>query len=1084
MKTKKLVKTVLGGALLASLVGVAVSTMEAQPRIARAEGYDVQTLYEEGVKLDTEMEEEGSVLFKNSNNTLPLADGTGIDIYGYVGYNVIQGGGGSGKGKWDSKNIFEKEAFELAGFDVNDDLWKWYSDGADLKQESWVSESTGELVDGSTYNLPEIPVSLYKDAAKYAKADKNVAVVTFGRQGHEGAELPMHMNEYYIDTELERKGSYDRTYLDPTETELELLKYLKEDLGYKQIVVLINSSNVMTIGEYEQYADAVLWIGGPGEAGLVGVGNVLRGKDNSGRQISPSGRTSDTWMTDFYSMPAFYNNGGGSKYSNIGGRNSNYNQYEENIFVGYKWYETAYADGIKVTGTPKYNADGSIKEAAKEYDFKNQYDDLVAMPFGGGLSYTTFDWAVTSSDVKLEQGGTNTVTVKVTNTGNYAGKDVVQLYIHAPYNKGGIDKAEVSLCAFGKTGRLKPGESGELKLTFNTDDVASYDYKGYKATVDGTDYCGNDKWGGFVLEQGDYEIRVQSDSHTQKTDPIKVNVAKDIIYTESKDGKRVSDKVAAYNKLNDVNAGDQTGMIYMSRDSIASDWDKICNKGLNGFTAGGREDEVFASGREMGSEVKTGTSVGDAVAQGAQQHCTVVFDAPYQDGTKKYTMNYGYQASSESVGNIGKNYWGKDNNDQTYKDAVANVGKSTTSYTSDTRFVRGDKISATDAVTTDTDPKTSYGWDEVPASDERWDNWVDQGSFSDYAKLQGQDYLGSFSSMGLKGGSASDGPGEAGTGGKENNTWWCSEVVMASTWNTELIERVGKAYGKQCVRTNITSCFGPAMDTHRSPFGGRNFEYLSEDGYLAGQMCVAETAGIQSEGVGTFNKHFMLNDLDGGRSGQIDFCSEQALREIYIRAWEYSMKNEDAPMSGMMASLNRIGASWAHRGLYIGIVREEYGWMGLAISDGMDGVEYSGETKAAFSGIACLLWQHTVTDDSDSEKNDGYIFTNCDVTQIADYYGAYMLRFIAKTRLWYDTHILCDGTIFDGSDWTYLDSTNYEEMDTSNLTANDNNTTPDEDTSSGGCGGSVATVSTAAGSLAFLALAILLADKRRKSLNK
>lgn len=350
----------------------------------------------------------------------------------------------------------------------------------------------------------------------------------------------------------------------------------------------------------------------------------------------------------------------------------------------------------------------------------------------------------------------------------------------------------------------------------------------------------------------------------------------------------------------------------------------------------------------------------------------------------------------------------------------------------------------------------------------------------DYVSLQGQNWSGAFSRLGLSSISASDGPGEAGTGGKEGNTWWCSEVVMASTWNLELIERVGKAYGKQCVRTGITSCYGPAMNTHRSPFGGRNFEYYSEDGYLAGMMCVAETSGIQSEGVGTFNKHFMLNDLDGGRSGQIDFCNEQALREIYLRAWEYSMKSDIAPMSGMMASLNRIGITWANRGVYIGIIREEFDWHGLTISDGMDGVNYSGEVKATFSGIACLLWSNTVGSTSDAERNDGSIFVNENVSadSINDYYGVYMLREIMKMRLWYDTHIISKGVIFDGSDYEALDSVNYEMMDVSNLTKNENGgtVTPGDDEKSF----NPAPIIISVVAVAIVAVVLVVAMKSRK----
>ena len=1051
---------------------------------ASAEEYDTNTLYEEGVELSTELEEEGAVLFQNENSSLPLEEDITVDLYGYLSYNIIHGGGGSGKGKWDSNCLQEKEAFELGGLDVNDELWDWHgsASGANLTQESWVADNGGELVNGNTYNLPEVTADMYRT---YTGEKNDVAIVTFGRQGHEGAELPMHMDENYIDCNLSILGDYTRTYLEPTSVELELLEYL--DSQYEKVILLLNTSNVMLIDEYLEYTDACLWIGGPGEAGLIGVAHVLRGKDGTGLEISPSGRTADTWMSDFYSYVVFYNNGGGTRYGNQTSGSYAYNQYEESIFVGYKWYETAYAEQLVLTGTPVYADDeGTIAEEAKTYDFYNDYDEIVTMPFGGGLSYTSFDWEVVSYDVPLEAHGTNSITVRVTNTGNYAGKDVVQIYMNAPYYEGGIDKAEVSLVGFAKTDRLRPGESGTVTITFETDDLASYDYLGYKASERGEDHRGNDKWGGFVLEEGDYEFRIQSDSHTQKTEPVAVTLEQDYIYAEDGTlenavGIRASDETEAYNKLNDVNATDGSGMIYMQRSTMAEDWDTICNKNNpNALTSAGcREDE-------LATQASLGSGQASAINLGQQQTTTVTYDVPYQDTTKEVTYNYSYQAATEFVGNT-NNYWGLSNNDQTYIDAVANVGQSTTNYSTSTRWVRDGAIDENDALVTDgnTNEEETYGWDEVPADDPRWDDWVDQGTWAEYAQLQGTQYLSAYESMGLSGGRASDGPGEAGTGGYDNNTWWCSEVVMASTWNPELVERVGEAYGKQCIASGITSCFGPAMDTHRSPFGGRNFEYYSEDGFLSGMMCLAETAGIQRQGVGTFNKHFMLNDLDGGRSGQIDYCNEQAIREIYIRAWEYAMKSEEAPMSGMMASLNRIGITWANSGLYIGIVREEYGWNGLIISDGMDGVAYSGEVKAAYSGIACLLWQNTVAMDSEAEQNDGYIFTNCvaETGSIADYFGAYQLREVAKSRLWYDTHILSsEEPIFSLADyWVSEISYNYEMMDVSDLTAVDYDAAGTEEETDSGCGSVVAGVAGIAIAIPVIAGIVIFARRRQKN---
>ncbi len=1047
VKQKNLVKALSVAGVAAILcLSFGISTYAATATASADDTYSQQDLYEEGYKLDVEMEEDGAVLFQNDNNALPLGTGVTADLFGYASYNVCHGGGGSGKGKWDSDCMQEKAAFETAGLDVNDDLWNWHgsSSGANIKQDSWVSDS-GTLPRGNTYTLPEKPPATNTTARSLMKPDTNVAIVTFARQGHEGAELPMDMSGNYISSDFSRMGSADRTYLDPTDTELELLDYLKNEVGYKKIIVLIDSSNVMTLGEYMEYSDACLWIGGPGESGLVGVAEVLMGQDMSGNQISPNGRTADTWMTDFYSNVVFYNNGGGCEFTNATtggnwGAAPNYNEYEEGIYVGYRWYETAYADGLVLEGAHK-DSDGKYIT----YDYANDYDDIVMMPFGGGLSYTTFDWEVVDSDITLTPHGTNSITVQVTNTGSYAAKDTVEIYMHAPYTEGGIDKADVVLVGFAKTGRLKPNEVGQVTITFETDDLASYDYRGYIADYgegvsSATDYNGNPKFGGFVLEAGDYEFRVQKDSHNQMTDPIEVTLDKTYVYNDATNsdssvetvGARNGDETVAYNKLNDVNAGDGN-MIYMQRSTMAEDWDTITNKDSSGNRY--REDQITkAMGEELAKGFNTETN----------NTTNVTLTAPYKDSdtAAQIKMTYYYQGATESVyassSNNRTNYWGKDDSD--YADAIANVGKSTTTYTANTRWAKTNgQITANDNVTTDTGSNT-YGWDEVPYDDARWDNWVDQGSWTDMINLQGKSWSSAFNSWGISAISASDGPGEAGTGTYDGNTWWCSEVVMACTWNPELVERVGAAYGRQCIRVGITSCYGPAMDTHRSPFGGRNFEYYSEDGFLAGTMCVAETAGIQSQGVGTFNKHFMLNDLDGGRSGQLDFCNEQAIREIYIRAWEFSMKSDIAPMSGMMASLNRIGITWANSGLYVGIVREEYGWHGMIISDGMDGVAYSGAVKAAFSGICCLLWSYTVNDAGQEAESDGWIFANGDTSTIASNYGAYMLRETAKSRLYYDTHILCSGTIFTTDYFEMISSYNYEKMDMSSVVGNDYDT--------------------------------------------
>ena len=454
-----------------------------------------------------EVESEGAILLKN-DGVLPMASAGKVNVFGSTVDDLSYGGTGSGSGDT-SANVDLYAAFEQAGFEVNPDLKSFYEQNAQSAQDMGVV--------GTDWNLYELPMSDYPaDLLDGAKSYSDTAVVVITRKGGEGFDLPLDMADY-------TGSEAGRSYLELTPNEEALLA--EAEGSYENVVVVLNSPNAMELGFLDNDAiDAALWIGTPGSTGMNAVADILAGK------VNPSGRTTDTFAYDVTSAPSYYTMGG-HDYTNtsyadqtlFGGTGDaesageyHFVNYNEGIYVGYRYYETAAADGFI------------------------DYASTVQYPFGYGLSYTTFDQTL---DSVAEADGTVTAQVTVTNTGSVAGKDVVQLYVHAPYTQGGIEKPEVQLAAFDKTKLLEPGESQQVTLTFDLEDQASYDYSGIKA-----------QGGAYVLEAGDYEVRLQSNSHDVIASQT-INVAADKIYNDANDGARTSDAVTATNQFDDMTEG-------------------------------------------------------------------------------------------------------------------------------------------------------------------------------------------------------------------------------------------------------------------------------------------------------------------------------------------------------------------------------------------------------------------------------------------------------------------------------------------------------------------------------------------------
>lgn len=971
---------------------------------------------EEGRDVDTEIESEGAVLLRNENNTLPLEKGSKVTILGAMSYNYICGGTGSAGGKYDEYTYTMKEAFdgsktEGSGvstekyLDVNEKAWNWLEEAvggsrnADSKYEGHTG--TGELstIAGSDYvenkdaygngdwggysRVCEFDESVYEDNKDSFMQDgyNDVAIVTFGRSGAEGASPVM-------DYDGDGVASTGTTYLQLSEDELGLLDFCNKN--YDKTIVLINSSTPIELGEIEQEeygVDACLWIGHPGEAGLVGVAQVLTG------DVNPSGHLVDTYAYDMSTMPSFYNNDD-NKYTNVENiktgfdqsNNFGYYQYEEGIYVGYRFYETADAEGY-------FDSDAFTTHEWKNGTAKG-YDEVVQYPFGYGLSYTTFDEEVTASNIDLTAHSSNSITVKVTNTGDVAGKQVVQLYQEAPYGTDetcgisgvGLQKSAKALIGFQKTGIIEPGESEEVTITFDTDDLASFDSYGH---------------GCYVLEKGDYKFHIGLNAHEDACDPVEASLSESIIYDEDNAGARSSDEEVAKVAMSDVDAGDGNMLDgYLSRSD---------------FTGG---METIMQHESSCKEEALSDALVDVLATPALGTTEYTYET-YENGQKvqKTTTKYVGGADYEAYA-TDENVDGKDQNDDSYlyddenTEHKIDYGKVYYVVVDD----NGDPVVDDDGNYQVTEDETSMRLDvnceflkDVDYSNEIWAYLLDETTLDEQINVQGN--LGwstpAVESVNKTREDVVDGPGESGNGNSSygTNTWFTSAVVNASTWNPYLLNKLGIAYAHQSIKNNLAGAYAPAMNTHRTPFGGRNFEYYSEDGFIGGKMGAAEVAGLQSEGIYVYIKHMAMNDNDTNRDGNITWFSEQAAREIMLKDYEicvketYVVDDDEAGTGhfeagqgtlGIMASLNRDGISMFHPGMYRTILRNEWGFNGLVVTDGVGPYPWVMTPGAGlFGGVEGQLGGSTITTYYDYEG---------DATSTN--YGKYLLRQTTKHMLY------------------------------------------------------------------------------------
>ena len=779
---------------------------------------------EEAAEVAEEIMEDGIVLLKNES-LLPLNETKKLNIFGWESINPAYGGAGSG-GINDLYDIVSlNQGLENAGFSINQELVDFYNNyGADNPEMSIQKQS---------WTLPEPPVDTYSDELiKSAKEYSDVAVVVLSRKAGEGHnDIPMDVKKAAYDNNSDEYDDFPEGehYLQLSQTERDMVDMVCSN--FDNVIVVYNGANQFELGFADEYPQikSVVWCPGTGNVGFNALGKVFSG------EVNPSGKTPDTFIYDMTTAP-WWNNAEKTEYTNLAdlaveGMNAGtaqvyapaFTNYVEGIYVGYKYYETA------------------AQEGAIDYDKTVQY------PFGYGLSYTEFEQKM--GELK-EKDGQISVDVEVTNTGDVAGKDVVEVYYKPSYTNSGIEKSSANLIEFAKTDLLQPGESQIVTATFSIEDMASYDENNAKA---------------YVLEKGDYVISINSDSHTvldQKT----YTADKDVVYKG--ENKRASDDTAATNVFEDAK-GDVT---YLSRADHFANYE---------------EATAAPASAELGE--------------------------PY---VSEYHLNSNFDKTTYL-------------NDE---DVMPTTGADNGLTLADMR--------------------------DADYDDPRWEKLLDQLTVDEMANMiamagyqtAAMDSVGKVATLDFDGPAAINnnftGVGSIG---------FPIEVVVASTWNKQLAQAWGECMGKISQEMGAEGWYAPGMNTHRTAFGARNYEYFSEDGVLAGNMGAKAVEGARKYGVYSYIKHFAL--YEGNAKMVSVWSNEQAIREIYLKPFEISVKQGGA--NAIMVSWSFLGDKWTGESsnLINTVLRDEWGFRGMALTDFFrnNGHGFMNADAALANGVDAML---------------------------------------------------------------------------------------------------------------------------------
>ena len=796
-------------------------------------------------KLDIieQVTDEGTVLLKNEKSALPLAAGARVTLFGRASYNSVYGGdsGNAQIGNLGNQNInwTFRRGLEEAGFAVNDEMWNFYAQ----RNIAYNADPSAEVAPAQ---LPMGSVSGYADAG----------IVVLSRVTGEGGDAP--------------DGYYELT-----QTELDLVNAAKE--ACSKVVVIINSPSPIAIHALKEDAGvgAILQIGGLGALGTKSVGKILAG------EVSPSGKLIDTYAANSRSSAA-YQSSGTVAYANadavsaaatsigIGAGGTKYTVFSEGIYVGYKYYETRYEDCVLGQG----NAASSAGVFASSGNWN--YDEEVDYPFGYGLSYTDFSQELTGLTVEND---VVTATVRVTNEGDVAGKEVVQLYVQSPYTEydkeNGVEKSAIQLVNFGKTGILQPGASAEVTLKMDLYNIASWDYNKAKT---------------WILDEGSYYFAVGESAHDALNNVL---AAKGADVAGDKDLARVweNDAFRTLGEYEFTDAGFTTENGLFHNNTETAYTNRLDEADLNNLVGAGTT--TYLSRSDWSGTWTEGLKAVTATEEMIDQ---IAFLSDYQKGEPVGdTYTYGADTAFNILMAKGKSYddevWEDILNQLMVEEMIAMVGKN---------FGAIDPVLGLNFPgTNDNDGVGSGPCVGYPSS-------LDTGS----TVIEGETKYSAIEPR-----------------------MYPSETVEAATFNQQLIYDLGEVMSEDCFYTGMTTLWGPGLNIHRHPYAGRNFEYFSEDSQMTYIMGAQITAGVQSNGVICGPKHFAFNDQETDRYGFAVYTNEQAGRENSLRGFEGAVAVAKA--KNVMTSLNRVGCRWMgiNTALQNDVLRSEWGFDGYTITD-------------------------------------------------------------------------------------------------------------------------------------------------------
>ena len=850
-------------------------------------GNDRDKYCEKAMDLNSRIADEGVVLLKNANGFLPMAKDSKVSLAGKSSVSLVRGGAGSGAGSV-SRGITEikmVDSLKNAGLQVNKTLSDFYDSSASGNGRTNGNTNWKGI---SEVTIGETPLSSYSETILASMDTYNdAAIFVISREGSEGCDVKT-CNAH--DSQKDPKPISKRHALEMSINEEALFEELKKHTD--NIIIVVNSGNAYECDVFEKdpAVKAILWMGTPGANGAGAVGRILTG------DVNPSGKTVDTWTRDFTKDPSFQNfsdnaqnnlttdaqgneiyapadtlfNADGTpvrsdgsykgapkytdeknkvvEYGLNGVRPSAFLNYEEGIYVDYRYYETVYAD---IAASDKAAADAW-------YDG----EEGVVYPFGYGLSYTSFNQEIVSCDIKdMAIDAKNkdvrvNMEVKVTNTGNVAGKEAVQVYFKPPYIDGGIEKAYNNLCAIGKTGLIEPGASETVKVDFYLQDVASYDFN--DANKDG--------FKGYELDAGNYGISINKSAH-EEYESVSFTISEALKYEEDRyTGYKVENRFTDNGFYSSLPSENDFEFTQMSRQNFEQTFPTAPTIESRTLGANSRVEEFFT-------------------------HRFTMADVE-EENTWEYVPQDVYKT----------------------KEDIEALGWS--------QVAEGNTLSA--------DKRTLKFADMVGVAldDPKWDQLLNEFTWEEMEQfVDGASHNPAVSQIGKPDTGDSDGPS------KFKIMWWCGGPIVAATFNERLAKEQGDCVGMEAHIESTYGWAGPGVNIHRSPFGGRNFEYYSGDPFLTGRIAGRVIEGATDKGIYCFFKHFAVNDQEKHREGVACFLTEQALREIYLKPFQMCI--QEGKSTGIMSSYNRLGLmeTAASYPLLTEVLRNEWGFKGSIISD-------------------------------------------------------------------------------------------------------------------------------------------------------